>query len=139
MDRLLRKYAAEHKAYISAAALEVFGIKLDGPPPPPPPTGAVVPLVPLVPIGPVGPVGGGSASVRPYEQEFTGLKSMAYLYVPERVMLYTPNRAALMNTVDDMISRLQNAHLTPDLLRRAQIASVLEAAQALRARLQSGL
>ena len=133
MDRLLRKYAAEHKAYISAAALEVFGIKLDGPPPPPPTTGAVVPLVP------VGPVGGGSASVRLYEQEFAGLKSMAYLYVPERVMLYNPNPAVLIYTVDDIISRLKNAHLTtPDseLVRRADIASVLEVAQALRARLQ---
>jgi hypothetical protein len=64
---------------------------------------------------------------------------MAYFYVPERVMLYNPNPAVLINTLDDMISRLKNAHLTtPDseLVRRADIASVLEVAQALRARLQ---
>ena len=62
---------------------------------------------------------------------------MACPYVPNSVMLYTPNPAALKNTVGDVISRLQNAHLTPDLLRRAQIALVLEEAQALRAQLQA--
>ena len=133
MDRLLRKYAAEHKAYISAAALGVFGIKLDGPPP----VGPVGPVEPVEPVGPVGPVGGGTTPARLFEPEFIRLRSMACPYVPNSVMLYTPNPAALKNTVGDVISRLQNAHLTPDLLRRAQIALVLEEAQALRAQLQA--
>jgi hypothetical protein len=61
---------------------------------------------------------------------------MARPYVPNAVMLYTPNPAALKNIAKDVISRLENARLmTPDHARRAQIAPVLEAWQAFRGRL----
>ena len=133
MDRLLRKYAAEHKAYISAAALEVFGIK-----------GQAQEIIDRDRLYIEGKPKIESADPpttnRPYEIDFQTLCQASALFVANALMVYTPVVVSLERTVGRINSCLEQAvRAAKDPARRGQIATALEVGRALRAQLRSGL